>query len=386
MNNAWRWPPGLLHNKERSVYAYREGERRLRHFREEAVLAGHTIAHAVIGEIDGQAVDAYRLKGGDTEIEVMTYGAILRRVMRPDRNGTIEDIVIGYDDPADYVTKPGNAGAICGRLSNRLAFGRFTLDGVDYQLPANSGPHHLHGGLPGFGKRFWKAEPDPEINAVTFRIGSPDGDQGYPGALDASVTYRVDDGGALAIEMEAVTDRATILNIIHHGYWNLAGHASGSVENQHLRLLCDGYTAVSEDKIPSGEIVALAGTPYDFTEMHPIGDRIGETWPGVGYDHNLCVAGYDGAMRLVAEAEDPESGRGFQLFANQPGVQFYTAGHYQAQPTEGKSGALYREFAGFALETQAYPDSPNHENFPSVVLRPGETYRHLMRFDFTVKQ
>ena len=349
-------------------------------------MAGHTIAHAVIGEIDGQAVDAYRLKGGDTEIEVMTYGAILRRVMRPDRNGTIEDIVIGYDDPADYVTKPGNAGAICGRLSNRLAFGRFTLDGVDYQLPANSGPHHLHGGLPGFGKRFWKAEPDPEINAVTFRIGSPDGDQGYPGALDASVTYRVDDGGALAIEMEAVTDRATILNIIHHGYWNLAGHASGSVENQHLRLLCDGYTAVSEDKIPSGEIVALAGTPYDFTEMHPIGDRIGETWPGVGYDHNLCVAGYDGAMRLVAEAEDPESGRGFQLFANQPGVQFYTAGHYQAQPTEGKSGALYREFAGFALETQAYPDSPNHENFPSVVLRPGETYRHLMRFDFTVKQ
>ncbi|WP_246072599.1 aldose epimerase family protein [Martelella lutilitoris] len=346
-------------------------------------MAGHTIEHAVIGEIDGQAVDAYRLRGGDTEIEVMTYGAILRRVMRSDRNGRIADIVIGYDDPADYVAKPGNAGAICGRLSNRLALGKFTLDGVDHQLPTNSGPHHLHGGLPGFGKRFWKAEPAPENNAVTFRMESPDGDQGYPGALDATVTYRICEDGALAIEMEAVTDRATILNIIYHGYWNLAGHASGNVESQRLRLLCDSYTVVSEDKIPSGEIVAVAGTPYDFTEMHPIGDRISETWPGVGYDHNLCVAGYDGSMRVVAEAEDPASGRGFTLSTNQPGIQFYTAGHYQAQPTEGKDGALYREFAGFALETQHYPDSPHHENFPSVVLRPGETYRHLMRFDFT---
>nr|WP_272211364.1 aldose epimerase family protein [Marinicella sp. W31]MDC2877255.1 galactose mutarotase [Marinicella sp. W31] len=346
-------------------------------------MTGQNIEHAVIGEIDGRAVDVYRLKGGDTEIEVMTYGAILRRVMRPDRDGKVGDIAIGYDNPADYVEKPGNAGAICGRLSNRLAFGKFSLDSVDYQLPTNSGPHHLHGGLPGFGKRFWEAEPDPVKNAVTFRMPSPEGDQGYPGKLDASVTYRVGDDGALELTMEAVTDRATIVNIIYHGYWNLAGHDSGSVEGQLLRLLCDRYTAVTEDKIPTGEIIEVAGTPYDFTQMHPIGDRISETWPGIGYDHNLCVAGFDGAMRLVAEAQDPKSGRGFQLRTNQPGVQFYTAGHYQAQPTAGKGGALYREFSGFALETQAFPDSPNHPNFPSVVLRPGETYRHMMRFDFT---
>lgn len=349
-------------------------------------MSGEKIEHAIIGEIDGQPVDAYRLKGGETEIEVMTYGAILRRVMRPDREGNVDDIVIGYDSPADYVGNPGNAGAICGRLSNRLALGKFTLDGVDYQLPTNSGPHHLHGGLPGYGKRFWIAEPDPAANAVTFRMPSPDGDQGYPGALEASVTYHVGDDGALEITMEGITDRATIVNIIYHGYWNLAGHDSGSVEDQLLKLFCDRYTLVTEDKIPTGEIKAVAGTAYDFAEMHAIGDHIAETWPGIGYDHNLCVADYDGEMRLVAEAADPKTGRGFRLHSNQPGVQFYTAGHYQAQPTTGKGGAIYHEFAGFALETQKFPDSPNHPNFPSVVLRPGETYLHRMRFEFVTAE
>ena len=342
-----------------------------------------TIERIVIGEIDGREVEAFRLRGGDTEIEVMSYGAILRRVLRPDRRGQVADIAIGYDDPADYVGNPGNAGAICGRLSNRLAYGRFSLDGVAYQLPTNSGEHHLHGGAPGFGKRFWEPHPDPGTNAVAFRLHSPDGDQGYPGTLDASATYRVDADGVLSLTLEARTDRTTIVNLIYHGYWNLGGHASGSVENQVLRLAADAYTEVFEDKIPTGKILPVAGTPYDFAKPRAIGDAIAGTWPGIGYDHNFCLTGADGTERLAAEAFDPESGRGFSLFTNQPGVQFYTAAHYQAQPTRGKEGALYREFAGFALETQAYPDSPNHPEFPSVVLRPPETYRHTMRFVFS---
>lgn len=348
---------------------------------EEDSLSTHTIEHAVIGEIDGKPVDAYRLKGGDTEIEVMTYGAILRKLTRPDRTGKIADLVIGYDDPAAYVDNPGNASAICGRLSNRLAYGRMTLDGVDYQLPLNAPPHHLHGG-PGFGKRFWEARPDPDNNAVSFLMHSPDGDRGYPGTLDAIATYRLDDDGTLYLTMEATTDKATVVNLIYHGYWNLAGHDSGSVEDQILHIAADRYTRVSEEKIPTGEIVSVTGTPYDFTAPRRIGERIGETWPGIGYDHNLCHTGYDGTMRLSSEASDPESGRAFRLYSNQPGVQLYTAGHYKTQPTEGKGGVTYHEFAGFALETQAFPDSPNHPNFPSVVLRPGEKYDHRMRFEF----
>lgn len=343
------------------------------------------IEQSVIGEIDGRKVDAFRLTGGDTEIEIMTFGAILRRLTRPDRHGKIEDIAIGYDDPADYVANPGNAGAICGRLSNRLAYGKFSLDGIDYQLPTNSGAHHLHGGTPGFGKRFWTAEPNPDNNAVTFRIHSPDGDQGYPGTLDASATYRVDVDGALELTMEAVTDRATIVNLIYHGYWNLSGHGSGGIGNQMLTVAADSFTEVTEEKIPTGNTLPVAGTPYDFTTLHPIKNRIAETWPGIGYDHNFCLANYDGGMRFAARVFDPESGRGFSLFTNQPGVQFYTAAHFKAQPTSGKDGALYREYAGFALETQAFPDSPNHSNFPSVVLRPAETYHHQMRFAFSTE-
>ncbi len=343
------------------------------------------IEHSVIGEIGDQKVDGFRLKGGDTEIEVITYGAILRRLTRPDRHGKIEDIVIGYDDPADYVANPGNAGAICGRLSNRLAYGKFSLDGVDYQLPTNNGAHHLHGGAPGFGKRIWTAEPDPDNNAVTFRLHSPDGDQGYPGALDASATYHVDDDGVLELTMEATTDRSTIVNLIYHGYWNLGGHGSGGVENQTLRIAADAITEVTEEKIPTGILLPVAGTPYDFNSSHAIGDGIAQAWPGIGYDHNFCLAGHDGSMRFAAQAFDPKSGRGFSLSTNQPGVQLYTASHFKAQPTVGKDGALYREFAGFALETQAFPDSPNHPNFPPVVLRPEETYRHQMRFVFSIE-
>ena len=347
------------------------------------ILVNAAIEQEVIGTIDGEEVVAYRITGGETTIEVMTYGAILRRVLRPDRNGKVEDIVLGYDDPASYIDNPGNAGAICGRFSNRINQGKFTLEGEEIQLPTNSGPHHLHGGLPGYGKRIWQAEPNHDNNSVTFRMHSPDGDQNYPGTVEVTATYRVDCMGSLELTMEATTDKTTIINIIYHGYWNLAGHASGSVEDQRLCILADRYTLVTPEKIPTGEIVPVKGTPFDFNTLHAIGDNIADAWPDGGYDHNLCHALYDGKMRLTARAVDPASGRGFELYSNQPGVQFYTANHFKDQPTKGKDGALYQTYPGFALETQHYPDSPNHPEFPSVVLKPGETYSNRMKFVFS---
>ncbi|KRA99487.1 galactose mutarotase [Devosia sp. Root685] len=342
-----------------------------------------TILKIVLGNIDGQAVEAYRLSAGGTSIEVMTFGAILTRLTRPDRTGKIDDIVLGYDDPADYVTKPGNSGAICGRHSNRMADGRFVLDGRPYDLPRNNGAHHLHGGMPGFGKRFWSAHPHPENNSVEFRLHSPDGDQGYPGALDASTTYRLSEEGTLSITMRATSDRTTVVNLIYHGYWNLGGHRSGSVEGQMLRIAADRYTPVTPDKIPTGEIVAVAGTPFDFTTAKPIGRDIAAAWPGGGYDHNLCHTDFDGTMRLSAEAHDPASGRALSIRSNQPGVQLYTANHFADAPTPGKGGALYQRYAGFALETQNFPNAPNVPAFPSSVLRPGEIYEHRMDIAFS---
>jgi len=346
-------------------------------------LSDNSIEQVTLGRIDGQPVEAYRLSAGGTSIEVMTFGAILTRLTRPDRNGQIDDIVLGYDDPADYVSKPGNAGAICGRHANRMAEGRFELNGTTFELPRNNGAHHLHGGLPGFGKCFWSAHPHPENNIVEFRLHSPDGDQGYPGAMDASTTYRLSDKGTLSITMRATSDRATVVNLIHHGYWNLAGHDSGSVEDQVLRIAADAYTPVTPDKIPTGEVAPVAGTAFDFTTAKPIGRDIAAAWPSGGYDHNLCHSDFDGSMQLCAEAHDPASGRALTIRSNQPGVQLYTANHYADTPTPGKGGALYRRYAGFALETQNFPNAPNVPGFPSSVLRPGETYEHRMEIAFS---
>jgi aldose 1-epimerase len=346
-------------------------------------LSANAIEQVTLGHVDGKPVEGYRLSAGQTQIEVMTFGAILTRLTRPDRSGQIDDIVLGYDDPADYVTKPGNAGAICGRHANRLAQGRFSLDGQDYQLPRNNGPHHLHGGLPGFGKRFWSAHPDEASNSIEFRLHSPDADQGYPGALAASARYRLTPEGTLEIRMRASSDRPTICNLVYHGYWNLAGHQSGSVEGQMLRINANAYTPVTPEKIPTGAIAPVAGTPFDFTTTRPIGRDIASAWPSGGYDHNLCHSDFDGAMRLSAEAFDPVSGRVLVLHSNQPGVQLYTANHFADAPTPGKGGALYGRYAGFALETQNFPNAPNEPAFPSSILRPGQIYDHRMEISFS---
>lgn len=338
-----------------------------------------------IGEIDGKPVEAFRLRGGDTQIEVINYGAILTRLTRPDRSGRVADLVLGFDNPARYASARGNAGAICGRHANRLSNGRFHLDGRRIDLPLNAGLHHSHGGPRGFGKRFWTPHPDPAANAVEFRLTSDDGDQGYPGKLHASTTYRLGAEGTLYLTMRASADARTIVNLVHHGYWNLAGHHAGSVERQILHVEADHYTPV-RDKIPTGEIAPVAGTPFDFTRPAAIGRSIAQASLAGGYDHNFCIRGPVPQLRRCCVLFDPASGRRLELHSNQPGLQLYTPRQFSGMPVKGKAGAAYGLYAGLALETQNYPDAPNQPGFPSSMLSPGELYEHRMIFHFSIAE
>ncbi|MFC4172188.1 aldose epimerase family protein [Microvirga sp. GCM10011540] len=342
------------------------------------------IERTVFGAIEGRPVEAYRLESGVLRARVITYGAILSELHVPDRTGRMDDVVLGYDDLPSYLQYRGSAGAICGRYANRIALGRFPLDGELYSLSVNEAPNHIHGGFRGFNKQIWTAEPDTEGNAIRLTLDSPDGDEGYPGRVAASVTYRLTDEPALEIVLEATTDRPTIINLVYHGYWNLAGHSSGSIRDQHLLIEADHYTPVGPGKIPTGEIAPVAGTAFDFRNERPIGLAIDDTsqLPEAGYDHNFCLRGENGKLRRAARAVDPGTGRGLEIWTDRPGVQFYTANHFEKTPAIGKGGAVYGKHAGFALETQVYPNSPNEPHFPNAILRPGETYRHVMRVPF----
>ncbi|WP_230532318.1 aldose epimerase family protein [Microvirga roseola] len=343
------------------------------------------VTRKAFGEFDGQPVEAYEIEAGSLRASVITYAAALSQLHAPDRQGRVEDIVLGYDDIESYTRYRGSAGAICGRYANRIADAQFSLDGHTYVLSPNEPPSHLHGGFRGFNKRVWTAEADSSGHAVRMTLVRPDGDEGYPGEVRASATYRLlVDEPALEIVMEAATDRPTIVNMAYHGYWNLAGHGSGSIRDQHLMIEADCYTPVGPGKIPTGEIAPVAGTAFDFRTAKPIGAMIDDTsqLPEAGYDHNFCLNSEGGAFRRAARAVDPQSGRGLEIWTDQPGVQFYTANHFEKQPAIGKGGAAYGKHAGFALETQIYPNAPNVPHFPSAVLRPGETYRHRMRIPF----
>jgi aldose 1-epimerase len=341
-----------------------------------------SVSSSICGSFEGTLIDCFDIAAGGTRIRVITLGAILSEVHVPDRNGISRDIVLGYDEPAGYMRNRGSAGAVCGRSANRIGGARFTLDGTEFTLSANDGLNHLHGGVRGFSKRVWAARINEGSDSVTLMIDSPDGDEGYPGTVRAQATYSVLADGSLLIEMSASTSKPTLVNLVHHGYWNLAGHDSGDVTEQLLRIDADHYTPVDAGKIPTGELAPVDGTPFDFRDGKTIGEDIEAASPGGGYDHNLCLNGPAGTMRAVAWASDPISGRDMELSTNQPGVQLYTANHFGTVPAVGKGGAKYGKYAGFALETQAFPDAPNKPNFPSTVLRPGETYRHDMHIRF----
>ncbi|NHB75636.1 aldose epimerase family protein [Rhodobacter calidifons] len=331
------------------------------------------------GQIDGQEVHRITLTGAQgLRAEILTYGARLAALWVPDRTGALADIVLGYDALSDWRDRGGYLGATCGRYSNRVAGGRLVLDGRTVQLDQNEGAQHLHGGRAGLDSKCWQIEDFSDQHAI-LTTRSPDGEMGYPGTLTARVTYRIE-GVGLRITMEAQTDAPTPVNLVNHAYFNLAGHGSGDVLRQELQVEANFYLPVDDRLIPTGEVLTVGDTAFDFRSLRPIGARL----PGpAGFDHNLCLSAPTGAdgLRPCLRARDPVSGRQMRLSTTEPGLQLYTGAHFDGSP--GKGGARYPRFAGFAAETQRFPNSPNMPHFPSARLDPCETYRHVMLFDLT---
>jgi aldose 1-epimerase len=334
----------------------------------------------------GEAVELVTLTNAHgVEMRVMTYGGIIVSLRVPDRNGKLGDVVLGYDSLAGYIRDSPYFGAIVGRYGNRIAKGRFTLNGTEYHLAVNNGPNHLHGGIRGFDKVVWRAEPfrDARGVGVVLRHTSPDGDEGYPGTLQATVTYTLTDRNEILIDYAATTDKAAPVNLTQHSYFNLAG--SGDILGYTLMIAADRYTPVDSTLIPTGVLAPVAGTPFDFRTPHTIGERIGDANEqlrfGGGYDHNFVLTRPDTGLALAARLTDSLSGRTLELRTTEPGVQFYS-GNFLDGSITGKGGTVYRHRTGLCLETQHFPDSPNHPEFPSTILEPGRTYRSRTTWTF----
>lgn len=346
------------------------------------------------GTVDGEQVYLYTLTNANGMVlKATNYGATITELHVPDRDAKLADVVLGFDTLEAYQQRSPYFGCMAGRVANRIALGQFELDGRQYQLAVNNGPNHLHGGVKGFDKVVWIPEmfADRDGPGIRFTYNSPDGDEGYPGALDVTVEYVLSDDNELIVRTTAEARAPTIVNIVHHTYWNLGGHDSGTILDEELMIKAESYTPTDETLIPTGDIVDVAGTPYDFREMTRIGDQIDdvppidENDPG-GYDLNYVVDGNPEALRLAAALYDPSSGRRMEIWADQPGIQFYTGNWLADLP--GKGGAVYDQYAGLCLETQKFPDAVNKRGvagWPSVELRPGETYTHLMMHRFSVE-
>lgn len=339
----------------------------------------------------GVPVDAFTLARGDVEVEVIGYGATATAMRVPDRAGTVADVVLGFADLSSYEAANAYFGATVGRYANRIAYGRFRLDGVPYRLTVNEGPHHLHGGRVGFSGHVWHAEEDHRRGPVGVRFTrtSPAGEEGYPGALDAVVTYSLPGSGELRIDYEATTDAATVVNLTHHSYLNLAGEGSGAVASHLLTIDADRFTPVDETLIPLGESVRVDGSPFDFRTPRPVGEALRGDDPQIricgGLDHNFVLNGAaDGSLSHAARLFEPASGRTVDLWTTEPGLQCYSGGKLDGSLV-GKSGRPYGRFHGVALEPQHFPDSPNRPHFPSTVLRPGQVYRSTTIYRFGVQ-
>ena len=335
-----------------------------------------------------QAVHLYTLTNPQgMRVAITNYGGIVTSLLVPDRDGHFGDVVLGYDNLEDYMEGSPYFGAIVGRYGNRIAKGRFTLDEVDYSLAVNNGENHLHGGIRGFDKVVWAAEPYAGQDEVGLRLSytSVDGEEGYPGNLTVFVTYALTNENELRIDYLTQTDQATVVNVTHHGYFNLAGHASGDILGHELLLDADRFTPVDEGLIPTGELRAVAGTPMDFRTPFVIGERIADDYEqirfGAGYDHNWVLNGDTETLHLAARVSEPTTGRVMEVLTTEPGVQFYT-GNFLDGSNVGKGGVPYAFRHGFCLETQHFPDSPNHPEFPSTVLRPGQSYQSTTVYRF----
>jgi aldose 1-epimerase len=327
------------------------------------------------------------LKNSAIEVRLIGYGARVIALKVKDREGQMGDVTLGYDSLQPYVkNKNAYFGAIVGRFGNRIDKGQFSIDGKQYQVTVNDGPNSLHGGKVGFDAHNWESH---EIdNGVEFTLVSPDGDQGYPGTLTAKVRYTLE-GDTVRIAYSMTTDKATVVNLTNHAYFNLSGEGNGLILDEELVLHADAFTPVSATLIPTGELKPVDGTPFDFTKARRVGERIQQDDEqlkrGRGYDHNWVVRGRAGELRPVAEMFDPKSGRVLKVETTEPGVQFYS-GNFLDGTLRGKSGALYEKRSGFCLETQHFPDSPNQPNFPSTELRPGATYSSETTWTFEVRK
>jgi aldose 1-epimerase len=340
---------------------------------------------SVFGKLDdGTVVDRITLGGADLEVDLLTYGATIQSLRVPDASGRVADVVLGFSDITGYVEAHPYFGATIGRFANRIANGRFSLDGRDYQLPVNNGPNCLHGGTRGFDRQVWAVE-DASGEAAGFRLVSADGDMGFPGQLTATVQFTVEDRD-LRIDYTATTDAPTVVNLTNHSYFNLAGEGAGTIEHHELMLAAERFTPVDATAIPTGAVLPVGGTPMDFCQPRAIGTALRENDDQLlhcqGFDHNWVIDGAAGEeVRLAARVVDPRGGRALEVWTDQPGVQFYS-GNFLDATLAGKSGRVYRQGDAFCLETQHFPDSPNQPAFPSTVLRPGETFTTTTIFRF----
>ncbi|PLY40193.1 galactose-1-epimerase [Janthinobacterium sp. ROICE36] len=338
---------------------------------------------------DGQQVSVFTLTNRQgMQVKVLDFGAIISEIHVPDRDGNFADVVLGFERLEPYLANSAFLGAVIGRFGNRIAAGRFSLDGKDYQLAVNNPPNHLHGGNQGFHQVMWRAEPFTTHDAVgvTFTRSSPDGEDGYPGRLDVTLTYELDDDNALSLRYHAVTDQATPVNLTNHSYFNLAGQ--GTILGHALSINADRYLPVDAGSIPTGELADVSGTPFDLRQSTVIGDSIAlpheQIRIGRGYDHNFVLNQQPGqALKLAASVRDPVSGRVMQVYTQEPGIQFYS-GNFLDGSQHGKQGPIgYR--GALCLETQHFPDSPNQAHFPGTILRPGEQYRTVTVYRFSAE-
>jgi aldose 1-epimerase len=341
----------------------------------------------------GEAVSVYTLKNAHgITLRVMDYGGIIVSLEVPDRHGHLDDVVLGYDSLAGYLRSSPYFGALIGRYGNRIAHGRFTLDGKTYTLAQNNGPNHLHGGVKGFDKVVWAVTPfeHPDSVGLVLRYTSPDGEEGYPGTLRTTVTYTLTNANELIFDYAATTDRATPVNLTQHSYFNLAGDGKGDILGHVVTLNADRFTPVDSTLIPTGELKSVAGTPFDFRTPTPIGARIDQDDMqlryGPGYDHNFVLnkSGDAHDPTFAARVYEPGSGRVMEISTTEPGLQFYS-GNFLDGTLHGKKGVVYQRRSGFAMETQHFPDSPNKPTFPSTTLRPGESYHSRTIYTFGVQ-
>ena len=347
------------------------------------------IKRSVFGKMpDGQEVHLYTLTNANgMQVAITNFGGRIVSILAPDRNGKMADVVLGFDDLPDYMKYNTYFGALVGRYANRIGGAKFTLDGKVYHLPVNNGPNSLHGGIKGFDKRVWTATEIPgDEPGLELTYLSKDGEEGYPGNLHAKVVYTLTKGNGIKIDYSATTDKDTVINLTNHSYFNLAGEGNGNVLKQVLWINSDEITPVDANQIPTGKIMKVDGTPFDFRKPTPIGEHINADNPqlkiGKGYDINYILDRKGPGLELAARAYDPESGRELEVYTTEPGIQFYS-GNFLDGSTPGKGGAKYGPRSAFCLETQHYPDSPNLPSFPTTELKPGETFHQVTVFKFT---